>query len=276
MKRLLYLIIPLFFLAGCTLTQINAPTNNTLKTRATFAVIGDNEGLNDTYTSFISRMAKDDSIQFIVHTGDLTDDGGESNFKATLDQMKNAGYTKPFYVAPGNHDITPESSRELFEASFGKIPFSVDTGSVHLVILDNSERKIGFTDETLTWLEQDLKKAGDKTIILVYHRPFGYPFANLLGDDETKASRVTNEKFKTLIAPYHVATIFAGHVHTYFQYPFLIGSGDTAQSIPLYVTGGGGDPEESALSTLFHEKYHYLKVTVEDGQVQVEKISLVD
>jgi hypothetical protein len=153
---------------------------------------------------------------------------------------------------------------------------SVEVGDLHLILLDNADRKIGFPKEELDWLEQDLKAIPlDKTIIVAYHRPFNFPLASIVGDDETSASRKTNERFLNILANYPITHIFTGHIHTSLDYTMTLSkdaNGNATKSVPVTISGGGGQPPQSGFGGLLPEKYHALKVTVQKNTLTTKLI----
>lgn len=290
--RRVYLIVALALiggLAGLVLwyQHIGAP-NQTIadiipgetplrKPPVTFAVIGDNEGDNPVYRDLIQQIAADRDVQFLIHVGDTTNLGGEAELQALVALHAQLGLTVPVYAVPGNHDIKDDAQRTAFQKTFGQVPRSVDVGNVHLVLLDNADRKIGFPQADLDWLERDLAKvqaarAESQVTILVYHRPFAYPLAEFFGDDETRTSRLTNERFLALIAKYAVQHVFTGHIHTALDYTMVTQTDATNRStstVPVTISGGGGEPIQSAFGGLVKESFHWLKVTVAGTEVEV-------
>jgi len=274
MKRLLFIsIISLFLASGCTWRSAQSDQKNAAQSHPlTFAVIGDNEGDNAIFDSLIQGIVGNPDISFILHVGDLTDGGGKQKVQQMKDRMVSLGVSVPIYAVPGNHDIKNDTNATEFAETFQALPSSVDIENLHLILLDNAERKIGFTQDTLDWLSQDLEAAKGKIIAIAFHRPFGYPLAQAFGDDETRVSRESNEKFLQLLYGYDIAHIFTGHIHTYLDFPLIIqGEDGSKKSIPTTVSGGGGQPIQEALSSFMNEDYHYLVVTVEDGKISVMK-----
>ncbi len=286
--KYLPLIIIALFLGGCTLSLPALTNKQSASDHISFAVIGDNEGINPTYDDLMKKIAADKSIAFVLHVGDLTAHGKTDEYAEMKSHLKSLGVTMPLYAVPGNHDITDDPNRTGFQAAFGSLPRSIDTGDIHLVLLDNADRKIGFSDSTLAWLEKDLanwqasklassqdSQLANSQIIIAYHRPFGYPLAATVGDDETKASRASNEKFRSILAKYDVAQIFTGHIHTNLSYDYSIAkdaNGNTTKSVPVEITGGGGQPPQDLISSFLQPDYHYLKVTVvPNGKLSIEK-----
>lgn len=253
-------------------------TNQAPKT--TFAVIGDNEGANPVYDDLIQQIATDSNIQFLLHVGDATPTGTKQEFQDLQQLHRRLGLTIPVYIVPGNHDIIADKAATAWKTTIGERWRSVDIGNIHLVLLDNADRKVGFPDEELNWLEKDLanspiRERADSLTILAYHRPFNYPLASILGDDETRTSRKSNERFAAILARNPVDHIFAGHVHTAIDYTMVL-ERDTndrvTKSVPVTVSGGGGQPIQTAFGGLLKEKFHALKVEVLDKNVQTSLI----
>ena len=236
-----------------------------------FAVIGDNEGENPTYNDLVSQIAQDSTIQFVLHVGDATPTGSATELQALKDLHRRLGINIPVYMVPGNHDIKDVNWRTAWGSSEGRPWRSVDIGNLHLVLLDNADRKIGFPDEELLWLENDLQQRDDqRATIVAFHRPFNYPLANILGDDETRTSRLSNERFATILAQHPVDQIFTGHVHTAIDYTMALerdANDRISKSVPVTISGGGGQPIQTAFGGLLKEKFHALKVEVVEKNI---------
>ncbi|MBI3572865.1 MAG: metallophosphoesterase [Candidatus Kerfeldbacteria bacterium] len=225
-----------------------------------FAVVGDNHGVNPIYTHMIGELSKQ-HLNFLLNLADTSEYGTAQEFTAVRNLEQKLPF--PVYHTVGNHDIKADPSRGLFHQVFNQNPWSGhDIGPVHLVILDNADRKVGFPAASLDWLERDLAAHKTKTILIAYHRPFDLPLTRLIGDDETKASRRSNDRFLSIIKSYRIAYIFTGHVHTYFPY--------TVDGIPAVISGGGGNPAQDILGGSRANFFHYLIVTVKNGTVSVD------
>ncbi|MFA5030954.1 MAG: metallophosphoesterase [Patescibacteria group bacterium] len=270
-KILLISIIALFALTGCTFNFFQNEKGMD-SSGVTFAVIGDNEGMNTYYDTFMTQIAKDPDVQFVLHVGDIVENGGQTELNEIIAHQKTLGLDVPMYVVPGNHDIYDDPELTAFNNTFGEIPRSIDIGDVHLVLLNNADRKIGFTDAELDWLNKDLSENAKKNIVLAYHRPFNYPLANTLGDDETAKSEKSNERFQEIIAKYNILAMFNGHIHTYLKFPFIVHDDTNAtKSIPVYISGGGGQIPQDIFASLFSSDYHWLKVTIKNGEFTAVK-----
>lgn len=236
----------------------NQATSSGPKVR--FAVVGDNHGDNPIYRQILTEL-KDEPIDFVVNLADTSENGTRTEFEGV--KVLESQLSIPVYHTVGNHDIKTDPTRALDTEIFGVAPwYSFTKGSVHFVILDNADRKVGFPAASLDWLATDLAAHESETILIAYHRPFDLPLGQVVGDDETSASRATAERFKKIIAAYPVKFIFTAHLHTYIPY--------TVNDIPAVVSGGGGDPAQTVLGGPANNLFHYLLVTVQNGRVAVE------
>lgn len=253
--------------AAQTLQDIKAvlvPPEN--EATLTFAVMGDNEGDNPIFDHIAEQIRQSNDMDFVIHLGDFSSHGEETQYakaKETLESMQ-----KDFFVTLGNNDLNRPISRELYYTYFHKPSYySFDKENAHFIILDNADRKIGFDDEQLSWLSQDLQNTKADYIFLFYHRPFGLPFESYLGDDETPSSRASNERFQEIIAPYTITHIYCGHVHTYL--PYVLGG-----TIPVTISGGAGAKPQSLIGGESVAFYHYIKVIISDSGVTQEIITV--
>jgi hypothetical protein len=134
-------------------------------------------------------------------------------------------------------------------------------------LLDNSYRKYGFRDETLSWFSDTLKK--DTTLpytFLFFHRPLHLPLEDVFGDDETTYSRSQNEKFLDILSQNPITYIFNGHIHLYIPY--------TLQGIPVVVSGGGGAYPQAILGGPSAAYFHYLIVNVPNNSADAPSVSV--
>lgn len=242
------------------------PLNTADEDGLTFIVVGDNEGDNPVFREIL-KQASDRPAQFLINVADLTPNGQAKDFEAVKGRLEELPF--PYYTAVGNNDIAGDRSRGRYLAHFSQAQlgvgtgqttyYSFDQGPAHFVVLDNADRRVGFDADQLAWLESDLAQNRKRRTFLFMHRPVDVPLTNVYGDDETPASRQSNEEFKAILRRYPVARIFAGHLHTYFSYQL--------EGIPLTITGGGGAAPQSILTDLLGSSFHYLEVRITDDEV---------
>lgn len=225
-----------------------AATLDPATTTYSFAVLGDSRSNPHVYTALLDRIVEDGNV-FIVHLGDLVENGTAAEFQDWREMM--AAYDIPCYTVPGNHDANQGSLAEYL--AFTGAPgahYSFDRGLVHFALVD-SHRGYLTTEET-AWLEADLAATEQPVKIVALHYP---PF------DPRGSSKVMtrgNETFLSLMKKYDIQYVFAGHVHAYDQ---------TNRDGVLYIiSGGGGAPlDRSEEEGGF---YHYVQVTVDGTDVR--------
>lgn len=215
-----------------------------------FIVYGDNGTINPVFEKIVADAANPD-IAFLISTGDITSGKSLADLQAAkkyLDQHLD----QPYYVALGDNDLVVDKSGQRTEAAFtqtfGGTKQSFDWQNSHFTIFDSTDTKNSFSNEELTWLENDLKNTDKKLKFLVMHIPVNVPLSDSAEISETAAAR--NTRFGEILNRYHVNQIYTGHFHGYLNYDF--------DGIPVTVTGGGGSAPQFGLDP----DYHYIKVDV--------------
>lgn len=221
-----------------------------------FVVVGDRTGahIERTFDEVIDEVQILDP-DFVICVGDLiegyTDDTLAMN--AEWDTLINTvgKLTCPFYFVPGNHDISNEADRLIYERRTGvKRYYSFNHKNSHFVILDNTmtywTSPQPVDEEQLEWLRQDLKKHRKaKNIFVFYHIP-RYLDEYITGEPDP---------FAEICREYGAAVIFTGHWHTYV---YLNDVENNMEFITVGSSGGGMDTGDFARGHF----YHYLMVNV--------------
>lgn len=234
------------------------------RTLVSFIVFGDNEGVNPVVERIL-KDAKEKHVDFVVSVADVTSSGSKEEYEKVAQLFRSSGVQ--IYTALGNNDLGKPRSRQLFYDIFHNPSYySFDAGPAHFVVLDNADRKVGFDEEQLQWLSSDLDATKQSSIFLFYHRPFGLPLSEVFGDDETKTSRASNERFLSLIAERSIIRIYNGHLHLYFPY--------TLSDIPVTITGGGGAAPQDIIGGEATAFYHYILVRITEDGVEQEVIAV--
>lgn len=114
-------------------------------------------------------------LDFVVATGDLTNDGVDDELAAYVDVVARS----PVRVVsiPGNHDhhqaLAAATAGEAlpYERFLGPRWFSFDHGGVHVVAIDWFTHRLGFdTEQQDAWLAADLEHVADDTpVVLLSH-----------------------------------------------------------------------------------------------------------
>ena len=155
----------------------------------------------------IADINRDPSIQFVVVTGDLTENGDLASIKAiktALDQLQ-----VPYYAASGNHETTwSESGVMDFTRVFGDSRFAFSHHGMYFIGF-NSGPVIRMADghvapQDIAWLRHNLDSvsaAGDAPIFVFTH----YPLRN---GDVDNWYEVTD-----VLRMHNVQCIMGGHYH---------------------------------------------------------------
>jgi 3',5'-cyclic AMP phosphodiesterase CpdA len=182
--------------------------------------------------SAILRYSKPD---FVLHTGDLVADGGDTALWPIFFNIEGALLrTAAFYPSLGNHERHARNYTDFIQTA----PYySFDWGSAHFSILDSdigsaatSERaKQAYWKEQTEWLEADLRKSQKATFRFVAaHHPPMTAVSYRQGDNPHMTALMP------MFEQYHVTASWFGHDHNYQHY--------LKNGIHYIITGGGGAP----------------------------------
>ena len=233
-----------------------SPTGpESVRTDFSFAVLGDNRDGDETYASLLDLVSRD-TVDFLVNTGDLVPGGTVDQFKGFQKLM--AGFSKPFYPVPGNHDVANDGTLSNY-LQFSGAPaghYSFDYGQVHFSMVNSALGDLNAAE--LGWLEADLAGTGLPVRIIVLHHP---PF------DPVGGSHILGKgagELMALSAKYKVRYVLAGHIHEYAR--------EVRDGVIYLVAGGGGaplypPPEQGGF-------YHYVRITVRGQETSDEVVRL--
>jgi len=224
--------------------------------KLTFAVLGDSRSNPPVFERVLKDMAGDPSLTFAIDVGDMVEQGTLEQFADFFKQIQPYG-RKPFLTAAGNHDLGKDQDLTLYREIFGPDYYAFQIKDNYFIVVNDADPN-GVGESQWLWLENELKKSqAYKTRLVFLHTPLFDPRG---GENHHCLPEATGRRLAALLRQYHVTHIFAGHIHSYFSgnwdgVPFTITAGAGA---PLY----GTDPK--------HFFYHYLKVTLQAGEVHVE------
>ena len=230
------------------------PTLTAMPVAFRFAVCGDSRDGPKRYRRVLEAVAAQ-GAEFLVHTGDLVNEGTEEQWQAFQQLM--AGFSLPFYPVPGNHDgLNGELDGYLAYSGAPAAHYSFDRGEVHFTLADSHNGGIGAAE--LQWLSQDLG-ATDRPVKMVFlhHPPFDPD-----GTDHVMA--YGNQAFMDLMAEMAVDYVFAGHIHAYAR--------QEQDGVVYLITGGAGAPLYAADHPLALN--HFLRVDVQGQAVRVDVVEL--
>jgi 3',5'-cyclic AMP phosphodiesterase CpdA len=161
----------------------------------------------------------------VVHTGDVTVDGADSDedLKHCAELMRGLGV--PFRALPGNHDVGDSNHKhqpvdprrlERWRRYFGPDRWIADVPGWRLIGLDAMLFGSGLAEETaqLAWLGQAMTEAEDRRLAWFLHRPL---FIESPDEGDTGYWSVKPASRRALLAllrRHRVALVASGHLHT--------------------------------------------------------------
>ncbi len=238
-----------------------------------FAVLSDSESqagvISPVYKNIIKNINESEA-DFMIHIGDFTGQGLDSEYQEFTDFMKN-NLDIPYYTAPGNHDILQDKeTKDTFKKYFNNLYYSFDHQNAHFIILDNSNNKYGFDNDQLEWLANDLSQNQDKQIFIFMHRPIDIPYANKIdiSDGASKQAKESYTAFRELLKNYEITEIFTGHIHIYFSYRL--------EDVPVIITGGAGSEPNLPFWNGINSFTHYIMAKVRTDGSYTTKVVTVE
>lgn len=160
----------------------------------------------------------------VIHTGDLTVDGADSDddMKDGAELMRSLG--KRFRAVPGNHDVgeagnphQPVNAERLerWRRHFDADRWSEDVGDWRLIGFDSMLCGDGSAEEArqLEWLESSMADAGGRRLAWFTHRPL---FIDSRDEGDTgywSVKPVPRGRLLDLVDRYGVALVASGHLH---------------------------------------------------------------
>src|SRR3984893_1469205 len=119
----------------------------------------------------VARLAPD----FVLHCGDITDTGLPGEYEWYWTTVPAALRGRIRHV-PGNHEVRWDpTAKGLYREQFGAVPYSFDSGGVHVAGLDPTQWLLWpgrCGTGALEWLDRDLAAAGGPALVF-QHFPVG-------------------------------------------------------------------------------------------------------
>lgn len=150
------------------------------KEKISFAVISDTQRWYDETQEVVDVINKRNDIDFVVHTGDISDFGMKLEFEKQRDILN--VLRVPYVCLLGNHDCLA-TGQEVFNRIFGPENFSFTAGNTHFICLNTNALEFDYSTAIpdFTFLKDELKNLPDhvtKTVVAMHARPFSEQFNN--------------------------------------------------------------------------------------------------
>jgi Icc protein len=164
-------------------------------------------------------------FDFVLHNGDLTDDGQPEAYELFLKTM--SGIRKPIYYAIGNHDNNDLLQRLVLkrEKVTPRLDYTFDFNGFQFVVLDTRGGDPGghVEPQQLEWLAGHCKPEGPPLVVIMHHVPIpldtpwldepppGWGGNFMYVDNGASVVEVLKP------ARARLRGVFSGHVHGAFQ-----------------------------------------------------------
>jgi 3',5'-cyclic AMP phosphodiesterase CpdA len=200
-----------------------------------FVVFGDTRTRHAVHRSVIDAIVKYAAPDFIVHTGDLVENGADNSLWPIFLNVERELLRKmAFFPALGNHE---RNAGNYFDFMHAKPYYSFEWGNAHFTVINSDvgnaastpAQQDAFWQEQTRWLESDLQSAQKSDFrFLVAHHPPMTAVRRRQGDNAHMTA------LEPMFEKYRLSAGFFGHDHNYQHY--------LKNGVHYFVTGGGGAP----------------------------------
>ncbi|MFX0094790.1 MAG: metallophosphoesterase family protein [Candidatus Hodarchaeota archaeon] len=177
----------------------------------------------DVFRRGVAEVNRIKNVDFIVHLGDLTQNGVLEDYEYALDLFRSFSDDRPIYYILGNHDARSVGDL-LFEQMVGKRSFEIETSDLYCIGLDTSKPDQdggALGRRTIRWLRARLLKNMDKIkIVAFHHHLLPIPFTGRERSSITDAGDVLQVMLET-----KVDLVVNGHRHITNLYHLNNGGG---------------------------------------------------
>lgn len=213
-----------------TMLDANSTYTMTLKTDDAdlegsfrFVVYADVQDKIGQVQDIYQTMSLDDTIQFGLISGDLTEQGAVAELERFQKEMETLPF--PCFATLGNHELG--NGETLFHDYFGRGNYSFVYRGVRFTMLDSASATI--SPMVYPWLDQWLSEGRDQLHMVIMHIP---PLDADGFRHGAFASRGEAMQLLKRLADGNVDMTIYGHVHTYTAF--------SNAGIPAFISGGGG------------------------------------
>jgi len=167
---------------------------------------------------------------------------GDNAYRSGSQKQYNKAFFTPYahllktnvpWAVIGNHDARRWAFYDIFDfpmqSESGGLPsgsekyYAIDSGNVHLIMLDSETTDLNPGSKLFTWLEKDLQANQQQwTIVALHHPPYtdGGHNSDNPRDSHYKLSMqgrlfLVRENLLPLLEKYDVDLVFSGHSHVY-------------------------------------------------------------
>lgn len=153
------------------------------KNTVRFVMISDTQRAYDETEEFVKHINNRDSIDFIVHGGDIADFGMKKEYEWTVDILSHL--KAPYVALIGNHDIIGNGD-QVYDKLFGPENFSFIAHDIKFVCLNTNAIEYDYShpvpDFSFIKKEFEDKTPYKKTVVVMHAPPGSEQFDNNIRD----------------------------------------------------------------------------------------------
>lgn len=167
-----------------------------------FAVLSDSHFHYESLQQAVDRINQRDDLAFVLHAGDLTDNGLLQEFewsKEVLHQLR-----LPYLTAIGNHDAL-NNGKQVYSTLYGPFDYRFEFNRVHLVVLNSNSWEFADKAPDLEWLNSTLADHSryQHQIVLSHIQP-----------QDERFSATFSQRYRAALEQNFVSLLISGHSHT--------------------------------------------------------------
>ena len=144
-----------------------------------FVLMGDTQGWLDETNDFVKHLNQTDSVDFVIHAGDIADFGLTKEFEwmhNTLSKLR-----QPYIALIGNHDIMG-NGEYVYKKMYGEEDFSFIVEDIKFICLNTNALEYDYSKPIpdFIFLQQELLDSSDynRTIVVMHAPPGSDQFNN--------------------------------------------------------------------------------------------------
>lgn len=219
-----------------------------------FVVMGDSRDNSLVFRKALTLAAAQNPL-FILHGGDLSDNGSRPELAAFLTSLNETVPNLPVFVVVGNH----ERDRQLFLEMIGPLNFTIDSARLDCKVIAVDNADYGLGKAALNRLGPHLAEKRRTTFVAMHIPPRTASWEwHTFTDGAAELTR--------LLETYRPDLLFFSHVHQFAR-------GEVA-GVPALVSGGAGAPLYGRDKFPGEPVYHIVLVRVRQGRVTTELLPL--
>lgn len=250
----------------------------------TFALIGDTQR-NPSVTAKIARLIWDRRPHFVVHLGDVVNDGPDKGqwvhdlFSPCADLFARVAVLPTI----GNHEKNHPYYYQYFALPEPKYYYRYHYGNADFFVVD-SNKSLAADSEQYRWLDRELARSEATWKFVYHHHPAFSSDEDDYGDTwkGTKPLTRGDTNVRSLTALYEKHQVdmeFNGHVHAYERsWPIRQGKVDARRGVVYLTSGGGGGSLENAgpvptwFKAEFRRDFHFCTVSIQGRRLYLKAI----